>query len=142
MKTFIFIVIFLVGGWYYLVNFHYAIDKDDKSLENYIASESNQEDDTDIDYSIYEDKNIDTQNKKSTKPYKEKQDTVSDIEIHHSIYDEGSSAYKCDGRTRCSEMRSCAEAKFFLANCKNVIMDGDKNGIPCENQWCGGGMTY
>ncbi|MFM2447348.1 MAG: hypothetical protein RI936_1795, partial [Pseudomonadota bacterium] len=41
-----------------------------------------------------------------------------------------------DGRTYCSQMTSCAEAKFFLANCPGVKMDGDRNGIPCEKQWC------
>jgi hypothetical protein len=45
-------------------------------------------------------------------------------------------AFSCDGRTYCSQMSSCAEAKYFLANCPGVKMDGDKNGIPCEQQWC------
>lgn len=45
-------------------------------------------------------------------------------------------SFKCDSRTHCSQMRSCAEAKFFLANCPGVKMDGDRNGIPCEQQWC------
>lgn len=44
--------------------------------------------------------------------------------------------YKCDGRTHCSQMTSCAEAKYFLANCPGVTMDGDHDGIPCEQQWC------
>ena len=44
--------------------------------------------------------------------------------------------FQCDGRTHCSQMRSCAEAKYFLAHCPGVQMDGDKNGIPCERQWC------
>lgn len=46
------------------------------------------------------------------------------------------SAFSCDGRRYCSQMTSCAEAKYFLANCPGVKMDGDKNGIPCEKQWC------
>ena len=46
------------------------------------------------------------------------------------------SSYKCDGRTHCSQMRSCAEAKYFIQNCPNTKMDGDSDGIPCENQWC------
>jgi predicted lipid-binding transport protein (Tim44 family) len=45
--------------------------------------------------------------------------------------------FVCDGRTHCSQMRSCAEATYFLANCPGVKMDGDRNGIPCEQQWCG-----
>ena len=44
--------------------------------------------------------------------------------------------FACDGRTYCSQMTSCAEAKYFLANCAGVKMDGDRNGIPCESQWC------
>lgn len=43
---------------------------------------------------------------------------------------------RCDGRTRCSQMTSCAEAKFFLGNCPGVEMDGDHDGVPCEQQWC------
>ena len=47
-------------------------------------------------------------------------------------------SYQCDGRTMCSQMSSCEEATFFLRNCPNVKMDGDYDGIPCEDQWCGG----
>jgi len=42
------------------------------------------------------------------------------------------SPYQCDGRTHCSEMTSCAEAEFFLANCPGVKMDGGGDGVPCE----------
>jgi hypothetical protein len=45
-------------------------------------------------------------------------------------------ALRCDGRQYCSQMSSCDEAKYFLANCPGVKMDGDGNGIPCEQQWC------
>lgn len=45
-------------------------------------------------------------------------------------------AFRCDGRTHCSQMRSCAEAKYFLAHCPGVKMDGNRDGIPCEQQWC------
>lgn len=44
--------------------------------------------------------------------------------------------FKCDGRILCSQMTSCAEATFFLRNCPGVKMDGDNDGIPCEEQWC------
>ena len=43
---------------------------------------------------------------------------------------------RCDGRQHCSQMTSCAEAKFFLGNCPGVKMDGDGDGIPCEDHWC------
>ena len=46
-------------------------------------------------------------------------------------------AYRCDGRTHCSQMRSCGEAMFFLENCPNTKMDGDHDRVPCERQWCG-----
>lgn len=42
----------------------------------------------------------------------------------------------CDGRRHCSQMTSCAEAQFFLANCPETQMDGDHDGVPCESQWC------
>lgn len=44
---------------------------------------------------------------------------------------------RCDGRTHCSQMRSCEEALFFLNNCPNAVLDGDNDGVPCERQWCG-----
>jgi len=46
------------------------------------------------------------------------------------------SAFRCDGRTHCSQMRSCDEARFFLENCPGVQMDGNRDGVPCERQWC------
>jgi cold shock CspA family protein len=46
------------------------------------------------------------------------------------------SGFSCDGRTMCSQMSSCAEAKYFIRNCPNTQMDGDSDGEPCESQWC------
>lgn len=46
------------------------------------------------------------------------------------------SSFKCDGRTSCPQMTSCAEARFFIQSCPNTAMDGDRDGIPCEDQWC------
>ena len=46
------------------------------------------------------------------------------------------SQYKCDGRTSCSQMTSCEEATYFLRNCPGVKMDGNNDGVPCEQQWC------
>ena len=45
-------------------------------------------------------------------------------------------SFRCDGRQHCSQMTSCAEATFFLKNCPGVKMDGDGDGVPCEQQWC------
>jgi hypothetical protein len=47
-----------------------------------------------------------------------------------------SSAFQCDGRKYCSQMTSCDEATFFLRNCPSVEMDGNRDGVPCEQQWC------
>lgn len=44
--------------------------------------------------------------------------------------------FSCDGRTHCTQMTSCAEATYFLQHCPNVRMDGDGDGVPCEQQWC------
>lgn len=57
------------------------------------------------------------------------QNPVTNTEVSKSIF-------KCDGRTRCTQMTSCEEAKFFITHCPNTKMDGDKDGIPCEDQWC------
>lgn len=45
-------------------------------------------------------------------------------------------SFRCDGRQHCSQMSSCEEAKFFLAQCPGVKMDGDGDGLPCEEQHC------
>jgi hypothetical protein len=44
--------------------------------------------------------------------------------------------FRCDGRRQCNEMRSCEEAMFFLQHCPGTELDDDKDGIPCEVQWC------
>lgn len=49
---------------------------------------------------------------------------------------ESSASFACDGRSHCSQMTSCAEARYFLRHCPNTEMDGDGDGEPCEQQWC------
>lgn len=44
--------------------------------------------------------------------------------------------FSCDGRKYCSQMTSCAEARYFVQHCGNTEMDGDGDGVPCERQWC------
>lgn len=44
--------------------------------------------------------------------------------------------FQCDGRTMCSQMHSCAEARYFLKHCPGTQMDGNNDGEPCEQQWC------
>ncbi|KAB0457898.1 cold-shock protein [Vibrio kanaloae] len=45
--------------------------------------------------------------------------------------------FNCQGKTYCSQMVSCDEAKFYLSNCPGVKIDGDNDGSPCESQLCG-----
>ena len=49
---------------------------------------------------------------------------------------EADSPFKCDGRTMCPQMTSCAEATYFIKHCPNTKMDGNNDGVPCERQWC------
>jgi cold shock CspA family protein len=45
--------------------------------------------------------------------------------------------FQCEPKkTHCSEMSSCAEAYFHQEHCGATEMDGDRDGIPCERQWC------
>jgi hypothetical protein len=62
-------------------------------------------------------------------PVHEPEPAVMDVEAD-------TTKFQCDGRTRCREMSSCEEAEFFIANCPGTKMDGDGDGIPCEDQFC------
>ena len=44
--------------------------------------------------------------------------------------------FHCEGKTYCSQMSSCEEATFYLNHCPGTNMDGDRDGVPCESQWC------
>ena len=43
------------------------------------------------------------------------------------------SQFACDGRQHCGQMTSRAEAEYFIKYCPDTKMDGDNDGIPCEN---------
>ncbi|WP_426994239.1 cold shock domain-containing protein [Methylomonas sp. CM2] len=43
--------------------------------------------------------------------------------------------FQCQGKVYCSEMGSYEEAVFYLRNCPDTKMDGDNDGIPCEQQF-------
>lgn len=45
-------------------------------------------------------------------------------------------SFQCSGKRLCSQMTSCAEATFYLKHCPGVKIDGDHDGIPCEQQLC------
>ena len=44
--------------------------------------------------------------------------------------------FSCTGKQHCSQMSSCDEARFYIAHCPDTKMDGDEDGVPCEEQWC------
>lgn len=50
------------------------------------------------------------------------------------IKGEDVTGYKCEGKQYCNQMTSCEEARFYLNNCPDVKIDGDFDGIPCEQQ--------
>ena len=43
------------------------------------------------------------------------------------------SGFTCGGKKYCSEMASCDEAKYYLAQCGIRTLDGNGDGVPCEN---------
>lgn len=45
--------------------------------------------------------------------------------------------FQCSGKSKCHEMTSCDEAIYYLKNCPGTLMDGDGDGLPCEDEWCG-----
>lgn len=50
-----------------------------------------------------------------------------------TLFNQPKENFACDGRQHCSQMSSRAEADFFLRNCPDTKMDGDHDGMPCEN---------
>ncbi|MFN2604453.1 MAG: excalibur calcium-binding domain-containing protein [Gemmatimonadaceae bacterium] len=45
--------------------------------------------------------------------------------------------FQCEpSKSSCAQMNSCAEAFFHQERCGVAEMDGDRDGIPCERQWC------
>nr|WP_318382941.1 excalibur calcium-binding domain-containing protein [uncultured Enterobacter sp.] len=65
--------------------------------------------------------------------------TLKPIAFALVFFSASSYSYECNGRQYCSQVNSCAEAKWVLNNCPNPKMDGDHDGIPCEQQHCGHG---
>jgi cold shock CspA family protein len=44
--------------------------------------------------------------------------------------------FSCEGKRYCPEMTSCEEATYYQRHCPDTRMDGDFDGVPCEDQWC------
>ncbi len=64
------------------------------------------------------------------------EDLLPERPAHFDRAPESEKAFSCDGRTRCTAMKSCDEALFFIKHCPGTEMDGDHDGVPCETQWC------
>ena len=63
--------------------------------------------------------------------------TASQGAASDSLLVERPSGFRCEGKARCAQMSSCAEATFYLKSCSGTEMDGDGDGVPCESQHCG-----
>ncbi|MDX2368029.1 MAG: cold shock domain-containing protein [Colwellia sp.] len=70
----------------------------------------------------------------STSPAQQPSNTATpSSSLSNSASSNSNSQYSCDGREHCSQMTSRAEAGYFIKYCPNTKMDGDRDGIPCEN---------
>lgn len=49
-----------------------------------------------------------------------------------SLVSGNSGIFRCAGKTRCRQMASCAEAKFYLTKCGLMRIDGNRDGVPCS----------
>jgi hypothetical protein len=41
--------------------------------------------------------------------------------------------YQCGQKSRCYEMDSCTEVKWYFKNCNLPDLDRDNDGVPCES---------
>jgi len=69
------------------------------------------------------------------KKYKEKGFTNEDLKKYYErpakTYSE--SKYVCGKKYYCSQMETCEEAMFYYTVCGLKRLDGDNDGVPCEN---------
>lgn len=75
---------------------------------------------------------------KAYETYRPRQDPSHATAAPHelALRAQSTTTFSCDGRKYCSQMPSCVEATYFLRNCPGVKMDGNNDGVPCEQQWC------
>jgi len=69
----------------------------------------------------------------ATSPAQYPPNTVTPDSTLNRAFPESNANFSCDGRQHCSQMTSRAEAEYFIKHCPNTKMDGDRDGIPCEN---------
>ncbi|MDA8127158.1 MAG: excalibur calcium-binding domain-containing protein [Betaproteobacteria bacterium] len=56
-----------------------------------------------------------------------------DLRVAEAIPSGKAQRFSCDGRIYCSDMTSRAEAEYFSKYCPGTKMDGDRDGMPCED---------
>lgn len=66
-------------------------------------------------------------------PIQQTPNTTPSETLLNRAFSDTKSQFSCDGRQYCSQMTSRAEAVYFINHCPNTKMDGDNDGIPCEN---------
>lgn len=69
----------------------------------------------------------------STAPTSSSASAVQETATPQPATPASNSGFTCGSKTKCGEMTSCEEAKFYLNNCGLSRLDGDKDGIPCES---------
>lgn len=105
------------------------------ALVGYRVFQANQ---TPMQAAIHDTSNSSMPTSLTSKSDAERFDGISDIPMTY-VETDGSNAashFRCDGRKHCSQMTSCAEATYFIQNCPDTKMDGNRDGVPCEQQWC------
>lgn len=61
------------------------------------------------------------------------QKNTKDFKVSKPSLIESHKDYHCGDKTYCREMNSCKEARFYLETCGLARLDGDRDGVPCEN---------
>lgn len=61
------------------------------------------------------------------------QEEIINENVKFGQYVETSKNYNCASKSKCGQMTSCEEAKHFLNICGFYRLDGDRDGVPCEN---------
>jgi endonuclease YncB( thermonuclease family) len=62
-----------------------------------------------------------------------KPDQVPPWDWRHGTRTRDEAAFKCGAKRFCREMKSCAEARFYLVKCGVKSLDGDDDGRPCAS---------
>lgn len=64
--------------------------------------------------------------------------TVPTPSVDHPVsssFESDKTTFECRGKQHCSQMTSKGEAQFYMANCPDVKVDGDGDGVACEDMF-------